>query len=90
MGVGSGGVPPPRTFIHDTNIVDRGLKVLFFGIFLLFFRSFFSLALPLWKRLNSAIFRYFFRYPPLSPGKFSADALDYEGYIAKIVWFEVG
>jgi len=41
MGVGSGGqggaVPLPWIFKHGTNIVDRGLKVLFFGLFLLFF-----------------------------------------------------
>jgi len=36
MGVGSGGQGsrgPPWIFKHGTNIVDRGLKVLFFGIF---------------------------------------------------------
>jgi len=27
----------PRIFKHGTNIVDRGSKVLFFGLFLLFF-----------------------------------------------------
>jgi len=35
MGVGSGGKGawPLWIFIHSTNIVDRGLKVLFFGLF---------------------------------------------------------
>jgi len=50
MGVGSGGQgvpcpPPPWIFIHGTNIVDRGLKVLFFGLFLLFF-GLFAVAPP--------------------------------------------
>jgi len=36
MGVGSGGPCPPWIFIRGTNTVDRGLKVLFFGVFLLF------------------------------------------------------
>jgi len=65
MGVGSGGqgpYVPPYIFIHDTDIVDIGLKVQFFGLF--------SVA-PSWKRLNSAIFRSFcyfrsfFRWLPL-------------------------
>jgi len=58
-------------------IVDRGLIVLFSGLFLLFF-DIFSVAPR--KRLNSAIFRSFFailrsffHWPP--PGDFSADAL---------------
>jgi len=36
MGVGSGGQgsrAPPWIFKHSINIVDRGLKVLFFGLF---------------------------------------------------------
>jgi len=33
MGVGSKGRAPPRIFIHGTDIVDRGLIVLFFGLF---------------------------------------------------------
>jgi len=36
---GEGG--PSWIFKHGTNIVDRGLKVLFFGPFLTIFRSFF-------------------------------------------------
>jgi len=75
---GAGEPWPSWIFIHGTNIVDRGLKVLFFVLFLLFF-GLFSVVLP-WKRLNSAIFLYFllsfglfFRYP--LPGKFSVNAL---------------
>jgi len=68
MGVGSEGqggpCPSPLYFIHGSNIVDRGLKVLFFDLFC-YFSVLFFVGLPLWKRLNSAIF----------PGKFSADAL---------------
>jgi len=37
MGVGSGGQGGRG---HGTNIVDRGLKVLYFGLFLLFFGLF--------------------------------------------------
>jgi len=40
-----GAWPPPWIFKHDTNIVDRGLRVLFFGLFLLF-SVFFPLASP--------------------------------------------
>jgi len=40
-----GGPWPPWIFIHGTDIVDRGLIVLFFGLFLLFF-GFFFVALP--------------------------------------------
>jgi len=49
MGVGSGGrgsrAPPPWIFMHGTNILDRGLKVLFFGVFCYFsvFLLFFDL-----------------------------------------------
>jgi len=45
MGVGSGRQrgcgPLTLDFIHGTDIVDRGLIVLFFGLFLLFFSLFF-------------------------------------------------
>jgi len=61
MGVGTGGQKSrghPWIFMHGTNLVDRGLKGLFFGLFW-YFPVFFPLA-SLWKRLNSAIFRYFF------------------------------
>jgi len=77
MGVGSRGrvggpcslpPPPPRVFIDGTNIVGRGLKVLFSAVLLLF--GLFSVG-PHWKWLNSAILRYFianlrsfFRCPP--------------------------
>jgi len=77
---------PLWIFIHGTDIVNRGLIVLFF-VFFSIFRSFFRLPpLPPWKRLNSAIFRFFFCYPPLAPtpGNFSADALD---YLAQILHF---
>jgi len=48
MGDDSGGQGvrgPPWIIIHGTNIVDRGLKVLFFDVFLLFFGIFY-VALP--------------------------------------------
>jgi len=45
MGVGRGAWPP-WIYIHDTDIVHRGLTVLFFGLFLLFF-GLFSVALLL-------------------------------------------
>jgi len=44
MGVGSGGQggrAPPRIFKHGINIVDRGLKVLFFGLFFATLQYFF-------------------------------------------------
>jgi len=45
MSVGSWGqggrVPPPWIFKYGTNIVDKGLKVLFFGLFFAIFWSFF-------------------------------------------------
>jgi len=47
----------PRIFKHGTNIVKRGLKVLF-SAFFCYFSVFFPLV-PHWKRLNSAIFQYF-------------------------------
>jgi len=63
----------PWIFIHDTNIVDRGLIVLFFGIF--------SVG-PTWKRLNSAISRFlfaiflvFFLLAPHPPANFSTGTL---------------
>jgi len=75
MGVGSGRqwvrAPPPWIFIHDTDIVDRGLKVLFFGLFSVF---------PLCKRLKSAAFGLF---SVGLPGNFSADALGCEYQLLK-------
>jgi len=63
MGVGSGGqggVVPPLDFqTWYKNIVDSGLKVLFFRPFLLFFGLFSVAPSTFWKRLNSSIFRYF-------------------------------
>jgi len=38
--------PPPWIFIHGTDIVDRGLIVLFFGLFLLFFGRFSVASYP--------------------------------------------
>jgi len=66
MGVDSGRGPwPSWIFIHDTDIVDRGLIVLFFGIILLF--SFFfrcppyplKIFLPTLLVTVSEIFRIF-------------------------------
>jgi len=77
MSGGQGGV---WIFILGTNIVERGLKVLFFGLF--------PLPPPQKKRLNSAIFgliccfSFFFRWPP-PPGNFSADALGCEYQLFK-------
>jgi len=60
MDVGSGSQGcswPPWIFIHGTDVGDRGLIVLFFGHFLLFFSlCYFSVF---------AIFRSFFLLPPL-------------------------
>jgi len=68
MGVdsgGQGGPCPAWIFIHGTDIVDRGLNVLFFGLF--------SAVSP--GRGLIMLFSIFFR-SPLPPGNFSADALD--------------
>jgi len=51
---------PPWIFIHGTDMVGRGLIVVFFVVFFCYFFSLFSVAFPHWKRLNSAIFRSFF------------------------------
>jgi len=71
MGVGSGRLWPPWILKHGTNIVNRGLKVLFFGL-LCYFSVFFPLPpLP----VNSAIFRYVFLifglFSVASPKKFT-------------------
>jgi len=50
MGVGRGAVAP-WIFIHGTDIVDRGIIVIFFGLFLLFF-GIFSVPPPSWKRAS--------------------------------------
>jgi len=39
-----GEASPPRIFKHGSNVVDKGLKVLFFGLFFAIFWSFFPLA----------------------------------------------
>jgi len=49
MGGGQGGHAPPWIFIHGTNIVNRGLKILFFGAFFAIFWSFFR-----WTPLEEA------------------------------------
>jgi len=78
--VSAGGRGHSWIFIHGTDIVDKGLIVLFFGRFLLFFR-YFAVALPHpGKAFNSTIFRSFFiaifRSFSVAPlGNFSANAL---------------
>jgi len=58
------GAAPPLIFKLGRNIVDRGLNVLFFGLFCYFrpfftiFSVFFSLP-PSRENANSALFRYF-------------------------------
>jgi len=67
MGVGNGGwgegAWPSWIFKHSTNIVDRGLNVVFFALFLLFsaFFTIFLVFFPLvsLEDANSTIFRYF-------------------------------
>jgi len=58
---GAGEAMAPWISIHGTNIVNKGLIVLFFGLFFAIFRSFFFVGQP-WKRLYSAIFLVFFWY----------------------------
>jgi len=62
MGVGREGLaPPPWIFTHGTNIVNRGLIVLFFR--LIAFRCFFPLP-PLGRGLIILFFVFFFVGPP--------------------------
>jgi len=68
LAVGGRGAVPSWVFIHDTDIVDRGLIVLFF----VFFSIFGLISVAPRKRLNSAIvwsfllfFGIFFRCPEL-------------------------
>jgi len=68
MGVGSGGQGgrvPPWIFIYCTDIVERGLILLFFGLF--------SVGPP--RRSLIVLFFCFFSGVP-SPRNFSADALE--------------
>jgi len=75
-------------FIHGTDIVDRGLKVLLFSLFLNYFLVFFPLAPPerglivLFFGLLFAIFGLFSVAPP--PEKFSADTL---AWLNKNFWW---
>jgi len=63
MGVGSGAVSPsPWIFINGTNIVDRGLIVLFFGLFCYFSVFFRCIPLP----LEEAYKCYFLVFFPLA------------------------
>jgi len=69
-----GAMAPSWIFIHGRNIVDRGLKELFFGIFF----SVASLPCRGLTVLFFGLFCYFsdfFRLPP-TPENFSADVLD--------------
>jgi len=73
MGVSSGGMGAVHglwIFIHGTNIVDRGLKVLFFGVF-----CYFSVATSPGRGLIVLFFGLFSVAPPLPPGNFSAGAI---------------
>jgi len=66
-----------RIFIHGTNIVDIGLKVLFFGVFLLFF-GLFSVAPSSLEEAYFGLFCYFSVFFRFSLSEiFSADALVY-------------
>jgi len=81
MSVGSGGqAMAPLDFHNDTNVVNKGLIMLHFWPFLIFF-GLFSIAPPPWKRLNIAIFGLFgylsIFFPLATPGNFSADAFAY-------------
>jgi len=74
MGVGSGGCVswPPWIFIHGTDIVDRGLIVLFFSLF--------SVGPP--GRGLIVLFFGLFSVAP-SPGNFFTDALVYRSCFNK-------
>jgi len=85
ISIGGQGGMTPLIFIHDTDIVDRGLIMLFFGG--IFFRSFFHY--PPGRGLIVLIFGIFSLFfgpsflPP--PGNFFVDALDCTvGYFCSI------
>jgi len=65
---GAGGPCPLWIFIHGTNIVNRGLKMLFFGILLVF--GLFSVPPPPPPpgAGNSFFFFFFFFFLSLTPG----------------------
>jgi len=73
-----GGHGPPWIFIHGTDVVDIGLKVLFFGLFFAIFRFYFRCPPPLGRGLIvlSRSFLLFFGIFSLpTPENFSAEAL---------------
>jgi len=55
----AGGRGPPRIFVHGTNIVDKGLKVLFFGFFFAIFDLFFRCPPPPGRGLTVLFFGLF-------------------------------
>jgi len=75
MGVGSWGQGATWILIHGTGVVDRSLKVLFFGLFLLFL-IFFSVALHPKRGSIVLFFGLFLFVGPSLPGNFSAKALE--------------
>jgi len=71
MGVGNGGqgkrAHPLQIFVHGTNIIDKSSKVLFFGVFSLFFGLFFPLPpLPPGRGLVVLLFGLFAIFGPFS------------------------
>jgi len=68
----------PYIFIHDTGIVNRGLKLLFFGHFFRYPPSARGLIVLFFGVF--AIFRSFYLNPP---GNFSAEALGCEYHLFK-------
>jgi len=78
-GAGRGAAAPSWIFKHGTNIVHRGLKVLFSAVFC-YFGRFFRCSpgrgqIVLFFGIFLLIFGLFFVGSP-APGKFSADALE--------------
>jgi len=86
--------PSSLDFIHGTDIVDRGLMVLLFGLFLLF-SSLFSVAPSSFrKRLNSAILVFFgycfdpFSVTPLSLEIFLSTPLQASNPISRLTFYK--
>jgi len=72
MSVGRRGHGIPWIFIHGTDIVNKGLIVLFFGLFLLFFGLFFVALLPRGRDLIVlffGVFCYFLIFFSLPPSE---------------------